>query len=94
MNVAQHTLILAVRVYRWSISPAITVLFGPLSQCRFTPSCSRYALEAIAHHGALAGSWLAVKRIGRCHPWGGCGEDPVPPVRSPVSNVKAERLPC
>ena len=51
-----------------------------------------YALEAVARHGALAGSWLALKRIGRCHPWGGCGHDPVPPVR-PFASVKAESSP-
>ena len=78
MNAAQHILVFCVRVYRWVISPAKTVLFGPLGQCRFTPSCSEYALGALRSHGALAGSWLALKRIGRCHPWGGCGHDPVP----------------
>jgi putative membrane protein insertion efficiency factor len=78
VNAAQHILIFGVRLYRWVLSPAKTVLFGPLGHCRYTPSCSQYALEAIARHGALAGSWLALKRLGRCHPWGGCGEDPVP----------------
>jgi len=46
--------------------------------CRYTPSCSAYAIEAWSRYGALAGSWLALKRILRCHPWGGCGVDPVP----------------
>lgn len=78
MNVAQHILILCVRLYRVTLSPAKTFLFGPLSRCRFTPSCSEYALEALHRHGALAGAWLAAKRIARCHPWGGCGCDPVP----------------
>jgi putative membrane protein insertion efficiency factor len=71
-------LIFGVRLYRWTLSPAMAVVFGPLARCRFTPSCSDYALEAVRLHGALAGSWLALKRIGRCHPWGGCGYDPVP----------------
>lgn len=80
MNPLQHILIFAVRVYRLTLSPAQALLFGPAGGCRFTPTCSQYALEAIRTHGALAGSALAVKRIGRCHPWGGCGHDPVPPV--------------
>jgi uncharacterized protein len=78
VNLAQHILIFGVRVYRWVLSPAKIFLFGPLGQCRFEPSCSLYALEAVRIHGALAGTWLAIKRIARCHPWGGCGEDPVP----------------
>ncbi len=78
MNAAQHILIFGVRLYRRLVSPVKNVLFGPLGRCRFNPSCSRYALEAIQTHGALAGTWLALKRLGRCHPWGGCGEDPVP----------------
>ena len=78
MNAAQHILIFCTHVYRWTLSPAKTFLFGPAGRCRFEPSCSEYALEAVGTHGALAGSWLAVKRICRCHPWGGCGEDPVP----------------
>lgn len=46
--------------------------------CRYTPSCSAYAIEAWSRYGAFAGSWLALRRILRCHPWGGCGHDPVP----------------
>jgi putative membrane protein insertion efficiency factor len=94
MNPAQHLLILALRVYRGTLSPALTVLFGPLSQCRFTPSCSAYAMEAIQTHGALAGSWLAAKRLGRCHPWGDCGHDPVQPgapsIRHPASGIRRQ----
>jgi uncharacterized protein len=47
-------------------------------RCRYEPSCSQYALEALERHGARRGSWLALRRIGRCHPWGGYGSDPVP----------------
>jgi uncharacterized protein len=79
-----------VRLYRWVLSPAKTFLFGPLGRCRFTPSCSEYALDALRQHGALAGSWLAVKRIGRCHPWGGCGHDPVPPAESKVQSLESK----
>jgi putative membrane protein insertion efficiency factor len=69
---------LSIRLYRWTLSPAKAALFGPLGRCRFTPSCSAYALEAIHVHGAFAGGWIALKRICRCHPHGGCGYDPVP----------------
>ena len=67
-----------IRAYQLTISLTLTFLFGPTSGCRFTPSCSQYALDAIHVHGALAGGALAAKRICRCHPWGGCGHDPVP----------------
>ena len=50
--------------------------------CRFEPSCSAYAIEAIETHGPVTGSWLAAKRLCRCHPWGGDGYDPVPPLSS------------
>lgn len=65
-------LILPIRFYQLSISP----LFPP--SCRFTPTCSQYAIEAIRRHGPLKGLWLALRRISRCHPWGGSGYDPVP----------------
>jgi uncharacterized protein len=78
VNAAQLILIFIVHCYRWVLSPAKTFIFGPLGRCRFTPSCSEYALAALSDHGAMAGGWLAIKRIGRCHPWGGCGHDPVP----------------
>ncbi len=78
MNAAQHILAAGLQVYRYFLSPAKLFLFGAGAQCRFTPSCSAYALEAITRHGAFSGSWLACKRVCRCHPWGGCGEDPVP----------------
>jgi len=78
VNPAQHILVSAIRVYRWMISPAQLFLFGATGGCRFTPTCSEYAGESISTHGSVAGSWIAVKRICRCHPWGGCGHDPVP----------------
>jgi uncharacterized protein len=71
-DIAKLFLLLLVRGYRRLISP----LLPP--SCRFQPTCSAYALEAIAQHGAAVGSWLAVKRILRCHPWSPGGYDPVP----------------
>lgn len=76
MNLAQHILLAALRLYRWFVSPAITLLFG--AACRYEPSCSVYAMEAVQRHGAVRGGWLAAKRLARCQPWGGCGWDPVP----------------
>jgi putative membrane protein insertion efficiency factor len=79
VNLAQHILVAAVRFYRWVISPAKDALFGPPAQCRFEPCCSAYALQAVQTHGACKGSWLAIRRLARCHPWGPFGLDPVPP---------------
>ena len=78
MNPAPFILTFAIRVYRWTVSPLLTFLFGPAGGCRFTPSCSQYAMDAIASQGALAGGWLAARRICRCHPWGDGGHDPAP----------------
>jgi putative membrane protein insertion efficiency factor len=61
-----------IRLYQVTISPTLP------KSCRYEPTCSRYAFEAIERHGALAGSWLALKRIARCQPFGGQGYDPVP----------------
>lgn len=63
---------LVIRTYQWVLSPVLG------ANCRFQPSCSAYAVEAIEKHGALRGSWLALRRLARCHPWGGFGYDPVP----------------
>jgi len=71
VNPATHTLHAGVRGYR-------RLTAHRLSPCRFDPSCSTYALEALESHGAIRGSWLTIRRIARCHPWGGRGWDPVP----------------
>jgi len=84
MSLLSPILILAIRVYRLLISPAQLFLFGPSGGCRYQPSCSKFAGEAIQTHGAWRGSLLTAGRICRCHPWGGCGHDPVPkPVAKP-----------
>ena len=70
----RQVLILLLRGYRFVISP----LYGQV--CRYHPSCSAYALEAVTEHGSLRGSWLAARRIARCHPWAEGGLDPVPPA--------------
>ncbi|MBT8200688.1 MAG: membrane protein insertion efficiency factor YidD [Acidimicrobiia bacterium] len=67
-----YWLMAAIRLYQRTLSP----LLG--QSCRFSPTCSMYAYDSIRLHGALRGSWLAVKRVGRCNPWGGLGLDPVP----------------
>lgn len=74
-------LIAVIRFYQNAISP-----LAPPS-CRYTPSCSAYAKEAIEVHGAAAGGWLALRRILRCHPWGGYGHDPVPRRTGAVSRA-------
>jgi putative membrane protein insertion efficiency factor len=68
----RHVLTFLIRLYQLTLSP----MFGP--RCRFYPSCSQYGMEAIGMHGALRGSWLTMKRIGRCHPFHEGGFDPVP----------------
>ena len=61
-----------IKLYQWFISP----ILGP--SCRYTPTCSHYMVQAIEEWGILRGTWIGMKRIGRCHPWGDHGEDPVP----------------
>lgn len=65
-------LLLPIYFYRWAISP----MLGP--SCRFTPTCSQYAIDALKKHGPIKGLYLTIKRILKCHPWGGSGYDPVP----------------
>lgn len=70
-------LIALIRLYRYAISPFLG------SSCRYHPTCSQYALEAISRYGAMRGGWLGLKRIGRCHPWHEGGIDPVPDLNKP-----------
>lgn len=72
MSPLAHLIALPVRAYRLILSPWVG------HNCRYQPTCSAYALEALDRHGALKGAWLAARRIGRCHPWGSSGYDPVP----------------
>ncbi|PIV89504.1 MAG: membrane protein insertion efficiency factor YidD [Hydrogenophilales bacterium CG17_big_fil_post_rev_8_21_14_2_50_63_12] len=72
MNLAQHLLVSLIRGYQLLLSPFIG------NQCRFTPTCSHYAREAVEKYGAIKGAWMAVRRISRCHPWHPGGHDPVP----------------
>ena len=72
----KRILLALIKAYRYALSP----LLGP--RCRFYPTCSAYAAEAVETHGALRGAWLSVKRISKCHPWHPGGVDPVPPARS------------
>ncbi|AZI22600.1 membrane protein insertion efficiency factor YidD [Chryseobacterium taklimakanense] len=67
------SLLVPIRIYQWFISPLLP------SNCRYQPTCSHYMVEALKLHGPVKGFWLGIKRIGRCHPWGGEGYDPVPP---------------
>jgi putative membrane protein insertion efficiency factor len=92
MKFAQAILILLIGIYRCLLSPMKTALFGPFARCRYNPSCSAYALEAVRRYGAMRGGWLAVRRICRCHPWAAFGEDPVPPFDHPAVRLKPPSL--
>lgn len=82
-----------IRAYQWMLSPVLSWLGGPGSGCRFEPTCSSYFLEAVETHGFFRGSWLGLKRLGRCQPWGGQGLDPVPP-RSREVHQHTSHLVC
>jgi putative membrane protein insertion efficiency factor len=71
MSLVARAMTVAIRLYQRART-------GRPSPCRYWPSCSQYAIEAIERHGAARGGWLATRRISRCHPWGGHGVDPVP----------------
>lgn len=76
-----------IRFYQLFVSPILP------ASCRFYPSCSAYAMEAVAKHGPVAGSWLAVRRVCRCHPWNDGGIDPVPDPKNPAGRTLACRRP-
>jgi uncharacterized protein len=71
LKILSLPLIFLIKCYQWVISPWL----GP--KCRFTPTCSQYAIEAFRKYGVFKGGWMAIRRISRCHPWGGSGHDPV-----------------
>lgn len=75
MTILRAALIAPIRLYQWTLSPLLGF------NCRYAPSCSEYAIEAIATQGPARGLWLGFKRMLRCHPWGGSGYDPVPDLR-------------
>ena len=67
-----NILILLIKIYQYTLSPFIG------RNCRYTPTCSNYGIEAIRKYGAIKGGWLTIKRVASCNPWGGSGYDPVP----------------
>ena len=78
-RVARAALLGSIRLYQLTVSPWLG------RQCRYEPTCSVYATEAIQRFGALRGAWLAARRLGRCHPWGRSGYDPVPAAEGPMT---------
>lgn len=76
----KHFFILLVKIYQAVISPLLP------ASCRYTPTCSVYAIKALEIHGPFKGGWMALKRISSCHPWGGHGYDPVPENKNKESN--------
>ncbi|WP_304343192.1 membrane protein insertion efficiency factor YidD [Chryseobacterium koreense] len=74
-KIISFPLVVFIRIYQWTISPLLP------KNCRYEPTCSHYMVEALQVHGILKGLYLGVKRILRCHPWGGQGYDPVPPKK-------------
>ena len=96
VRLPQKSLICLVKAYRLLISPSLG------SNCRFEPSCSAYAIEALGQHGAATGSYLTLRRVARCHPWCDGGHDPVPPpqsasffsrLRTPAALIPSKKTP-
>ena len=87
-SAASRALVLLIRGYQLGISPILP------PSCRFYPSCSAYALEAVQVHGALRGSWLALRRLSRCHPFHAGGLDPVPPRQARAASGDSRREPA
>ena len=83
--IGRFVLCALIRFYQWVLSPFFA------GSCRYVPSCSHYALEAVERHGAMRGAWLALCRLSRCHPWGRSGLDPVPdlPARSGAKRYRS-----
>jgi putative membrane protein insertion efficiency factor len=79
-GIAASAALSLIRIYQRTASPMLPVLFGPSCGCRFHPSCSHYAAEAVQAHGALRGTWLAARRLIKCTPFHPGGNDPVPPA--------------
>lgn len=84
-RILKKLVIFPIRLYQWTLSP----LLGPT--CRFQPTCSHYMIEAIREWGIFRGVWLGLKRIFRCHPWGGHGFDPVPKNKRAKHVAKTEK---
>jgi putative membrane protein insertion efficiency factor len=90
MKLIQSIVLAGIQFYRRWLSPLNKILFGPSAGCRFEPTCSVYAYEAIRLHGIFRGGWLLGRRLCRCHPWGGAGWDPV--QEDSVSMTRPSRL--
>ncbi len=78
MKLGRWIVVSGLRIYKCVVSPVLHSILGPFAGCRFHPTCSAYAREAVQRHGVTRGGWLTVVRLAKCQPWGPCGCDPVP----------------
>lgn len=92
LRLPAFTLLGVIRLYQRILSPALPVLTAGACGCRFSPTCSHYAAEAVQTHGAFAGSWLALRRLVKCTPLHPGGFDPVPAARRPLTPVCTRQL--